>query len=155
MVSTVDYGKVTELTRQQTRFISLMEGWEQAGKYAESAANSAGVAAQKLTIYQESIEAKAQKMAAAFEDLSMSWLSDDLVGDFYDMATGAFNLAASLPSIVKDGAAIAATMTTILGLVNAFKATSFGKSILNLPETLGWPAMTGDDIVPIYSKEAA
>lgn len=141
-------------TRQQTRFLSLMAGWEKAGEYAESAANSTGIAAQKLITYQESIEAKAQKMAAAFENMSMSWLSDDLVGGFYDMAAGAFNLAASLHPIVKDGMAITAVMTTVFGLVKAFKATNFGKSILNLPQTLGWPAMTGD-IVPIYSKEAA
>lgn len=140
--------------RQRENIIVLLENLDKAFGYAETAANSAGTALNKFAAYEESIEAKAQKMAAAFENLSMSWLSDDLVGGFYDMAAGAFNFAASLPSIVKDGMAITAVMTTVLGLVKAFKATNFGKSILNLPQTLGWPAMTGD-IVPIYSKEAA
>lgn len=140
--------------RQRENIIVLLENLDKAFGYAETAANSAGTAMNKFAAYEESIEAKAQKMAAAFENLSMSWLSDDLVGGFYDMAAGAFNFAASLPSIVKDGMAIAAVMTTVLGLVKAFKATNFGKSILNLPQTLGWPAMTGD-IVPTYSKKAA
>lgn len=154
VVSTVDDGKVTELTRQQTRFLSLMSGWEQAGKYAEEAANSAGIAAQKLTIYQESVEAKANKMTAAFEDMSMSLLSDGLVGGFYDLGAAIFNAIAAIPAFMKDGAAMVALITALTTGVNMFSKTALGIGILNFGKTLGWPAMTGD-IVPIYSKEAA
>ena len=142
-------------TRQQTRFISLMEGWEQAGKYAESAADSAGVAAQKLIIYQDSVEAKAQKLTAAYEKLSMSLLSEDLVGMLYDMGTAFLNTAASMPAFIKDGAAVGTVLTTLLTLSNAFKATPFGQAFIALPNTLGWLEMTGDIIVPNYSKKIA
>lgn len=154
-VSTVDDGKVTELTRQQTRFLSLMEGWEQAGKYAEEAADSAGVAAQKLTIYQESVEAKANKMTAAFEDMSMSLLSDGLVGGFYDFGAAIFNVISATPAFLKDGAAIAALITTLTTGFNMFSKTTLGIGVLNFGKTLGWPETTGDNIVPIYSKKVA
>lgn len=146
MVSTVGSGKVTELTRQQTRFITLMEGWKQAGKYAKEAADSAGIAAQKLTIYQESLEAKSQKVAAAFENFSMSLLSDDLVGGLYDLAAGFLNLVAELPSVAKDGAMVGAALTGIVGAVQALQHSGFTKAFKNLLPDLGWPEMTGDKL---------
>ena len=142
-------------TRQQTRFISLMEGWEQAGRYAESAADSAGVAAQKLIIYQDSVEAKAQKLTAAYEKLSMSLLSEDLVGALYDLGTAFLNATSAMPSFIKDGAAIGGVLTALTTGMKAFQNTGFGKAFLNLPNTLGWPEMTGDNIVPICNKKAA
>lgn len=142
-------------TRQQTRFISLMEGWEKAGQYAESAADSAGVAAQKLIIYQDSVEAKAQKLTAAYEKLSMSLLSEDLVGMLYDMGTAFLNTVASIHPFIKDTTVLGTALTMLLTLAKAFKATQFGQAFIGLPNTLGWPEMTGDNIVPIYNKKAA
>lgn len=142
-------------TRQQTRFISLMEGWEKAGQYAESAADSAGIAAQKLIIYQDSVEAKAQKLTAAYEKLSMSLLSEDLVGFLYDLGSGFLNATAAMPAFIKDGAIVGTVLATILSAAHAFKATEFGQAFTSLPSTLGWPKMTGDNIVPSYNKKTA
>ena len=141
--------------RQQTRFLSLMEGWSQAGKYAEEAANSTGIAAQKMELYQQSVEAKSQRMAAAFENLSSSLLDSDLVGAFYDIGTGVFNLAAGLPDVVQDIAALTAGMVALHATFNAIKATQFGQGFLQTFKDLGWPETTGDNIVPIHCEEAA
>lgn len=142
-------------TRQQTRFLSLMSGWEQAGKYATAAANSAGVAAQKLTIYQDSIEAKSNKMTAAFEAMSMSLLSDGLVGGFYDFGAAIFNAVAAMPAFLKDGAAMVALITGLTTGFNMLQKSTIGVGISKFGTTLGWPKTTGDNIVPIYSKKTA
>lgn len=142
-------------TRQQTRFLSLMAGYEQAAEYANAAADSTGAAAEKLGIYQESLEAKANKMAAAFEGLSTAWLPSELIGLLYDAGTAILNFGASLGGIPST---IATTTTAIMGLKTALdflQGTKLGASIANTAKDLGWPEMTGDIIVPIRIKKAA
>lgn len=56
-------------TRQQNRFRVLMENYDNAKKYMEVAANSAGTAENKFSAYLDSIEAKVNSLQAAFESL--------------------------------------------------------------------------------------
>lgn len=56
-------------TRQQNRFRVLMENYDNAKKYMEVAANSAGTAENKFNAYLNSIEAKVNSLQAAFESL--------------------------------------------------------------------------------------
>lgn len=124
-------------TRQQTRFIALMEGWEQAAKYASIASDSAGKSAEKLSIYQESVEAKTARATAAFEKFSTSLLDSRLIGGIMDIGTGLFNFLSGLNGIP---AKIALVTVAIAGLSAAFKSLSamkFGKNFIGFFTGLG------------------
>jgi len=141
-------------TRQQTRFVSLMSAWERAGEYAEAAANSTGLAAEKLGIYQESLEAKQAKLTAAFEAFSQTFLNSDIIALVLDLGTGFLNLASSLnPAVIEFGEITAAIIAGATAL-NMLKASSIGVGFHKTFTDLGWPKKTGD-IVPIYSKKTA
>lgn len=144
--------------RQRENVLVLFENLDKALKYTEVAANSTGTAMQKFSAYEQSVEAKSQRMAAAFENLSTSLLDSDLVGAFYDIGTGVFNFVASIPDWIKEIMALSAGIAALAATVNGFKATQFGSSFLGAFKDLGWPETTGDkqkNIVPSLSKEAA
>ena len=56
-------------TRQQNRFRVLMENYDNAKKYMDVAANSAGTAESKFSAYLDSVESKINSLQAAFESL--------------------------------------------------------------------------------------
>lgn len=66
-------------TRQQEKFIVLMENYETALKYSETATNSAGTAMEKYGDYIEGIGAKMNALKAAFEKLSVAVLDSGLI----------------------------------------------------------------------------
>ena len=130
-------------TRQQTRFIALMEGYSNAAKYAEIAANSFGVSAQKMAVYQEGLEAKAQRMTAAFEKFSSTMISDDLVGFFYDLGAGVLDAASAFDGWLIKVPLIITAIATIKASLAGLKATTFGKAFAGTFEDLAEPKMTG------------
>lgn len=126
-------------TRQQTRFLTLMQGWSKAGEYAEAAADSAGVAAEKLATYQESLEAKANKATAAFENMATSLLPTGLLGLFYDAQAAVFNFGAAFGGLP---ATLIATTAGIIGLATAMDMlvnSSVKDSFLHITKGLGTP----------------
>lgn len=142
-------------TRMQTKFLSLMAGYKQAGEYALEAANSAGAASEKLAVYQESIEAKSAKMAAAFEGFSQSVVPTELIGGLYDIGTILINIGTTLDGLI---GTVVATVVALVSLNTAFKMIKGNGIIATIKKTgqdLGWPEMTGDVIVPIHIKKAA
>lgn len=66
-------------TRQQEKFIVLMENYETAMKYATTATESAGTALEKYSAYTESIDGKMNSLKATFEEFSMTILNSELV----------------------------------------------------------------------------
>ena len=139
-------------TRQQTRFLALMAGWDQASKYAEEAANSTGLAAEKLEIYRESLAAKQAKFTASFEAFSQTMLNSGLVAFVYDAGAGFLNLAAGINPAIASFIELTAVIAGATVAFNALKVSSFGSSIKKIGSDLGWPKKTGD-IVPIYGKK--
>lgn len=110
-------------TRQQTKFISLMSGWSQAAEYSAVAADSAGKSAEKLAIYQESVEAKTARATAAFEQFSATMLDSQLIGVLYDGATGLLNILNGIFSAFDGFGAKVTTVTVgIAGIYAAFKS---------------------------------
>lgn len=75
-------------TMQQERFLVLMENYETAMGYMDTAANSAGTAAEKYEAYLEGIEAKSQAFQAQFQKLSSTIVNSDLVSGVFDAGTG-------------------------------------------------------------------
>lgn len=145
-------------TRQQTRFISLMSGWEKAQEYSTVAANSAGTALEKFSVHVESVEAKANKMTSAFENLATSVFDSQLIGWFLDFSAALFNMAAGIPDWLKQMVAMAATFTMLKAAFNGLAATAGGEAFLKTFKDLGWPKSDGrqnGNIVPSYCKETA
>lgn len=142
-------------TKQQTRFLALMAGWKTAGKYAESAADSTGVAAQKLGVYQESVAAKANKMTASFEAFSTALVDSDLVGWFYDLASGLLDFGTATAPAIQALTVLGGALVGLPTIINLVKTSGIGTAFSKTFTDLGWPEMTGDNIVPIFSKEAA
>lgn len=116
-------------TRQQTRFLSLMAGWGKAQEYAEVAAESAGTALEKFSVYEESIEYKTNRMTSAFENLSTTILDSGLVGGIIDFGTGLLKAGAAMDAWPIKLALIA---TAAVGAVTAIKTlqdSSIGKAL--------------------------
>ena len=66
-------------TRQQEKFIVLMENYGDAIKYSETAANAAGTALEKYSAYTDSIDGKMNSLKASFEEFSVNFLNSELV----------------------------------------------------------------------------
>lgn len=78
-------------TMQQNRFITLMsdmakglEGGSRAYALYESAMNSAGTAAEKYAIYQETVQAAQDGLTASLQELYSALLDGGMVRDFYN-----------------------------------------------------------------------
>ncbi len=122
-------------TRQQTRFIALMEGWDQAAEYSKIAAESTGTAMSKFAIYQESLAAKTQKVTASFERLTTVLVDSDVVGIFLDLGSSALNFLADVGSM-GDGAVASLTEVTLatIALYTTMKMvrdSTFAKHLLD------------------------
>lgn len=74
-------------TRQKNRFLVMMENYDKAASYMETAANSAGTAEKKFSAYLESLGAKIESFNAAFESLSMNTFDAQFMGGLVDAAT--------------------------------------------------------------------
>lgn len=74
-------------TRQSENFKVLMDNYDVARQYMETAANSAGTAEQKFGAYLDSIEAKTKSLQAAFESLSVNTFSTEMLGGIIEAST--------------------------------------------------------------------
>ena len=74
-------------TRQQENFRVLMENYDVARKYMDTAANSAGTAEEKFGAYLDSIEANTKTLQASFESLAVNTFSTEMFGGIIDAST--------------------------------------------------------------------
>lgn len=76
------------LTRQQEKFLVLMENFPDALGFAETATNSAGTANQKYEAVLSSVEAAQNSFTASFEQFSTTLLDSDLVAGVIGLGDG-------------------------------------------------------------------
>lgn len=80
--------KVAAGTRQQNRWIALMEGYDKVLELTEVAADSAGTAVDKFNnSYMNSIEAKQNKLQASFESMVINSNFDEVYADILEVTT--------------------------------------------------------------------
>ena len=114
--------KVAAGTRQQNRFIALMEGYNKVLELTEVAANSAGTAIEKYNnSYADSLEAKQNELQASFEALIMNNDFSKVYGDIIDATTALvdfINKTNALKGI--------ATSFAVAGFIKGFLSISTG-----------------------------
>lgn len=143
-------------TRQQTRFLSLMEGYKESKEYAEVAANSIGVSAQKMEVYQDSLLAKQNRVTASFEKFAGIMLPDSFVGYFYDLSSGLLQLASVADGLPVKLVAFITAFGALKAAVAGLKETRLYESIAKTFTDLAKPKMTGFGInVAIIIEEPA
>ena len=72
-------------TRQQEKFIVLMENYGDAIDYTNTAMNSAGVAGEKYNAWLDGIDGRVNALKSSFEALSMTLLDSELIIDMVDL----------------------------------------------------------------------
>lgn len=105
-------------TRQQEKFIVLMENYGSALKYAETATNSAGTALEKYGAHTDSIEGKMASLTASFEKFSMQVLDSEVVKFFVDFANVAVSFLSIGDALVVKFALIAVACVAAIALLN-------------------------------------
>lgn len=148
--------------RQRENVLVLLENMDKALKYAGVAANSSGTAMQKFSVYEESVEYKTNQLTAATEKFATTILDSGLLKGVMDLgifaldaATGVLSLGGAFGGAVGDIAMLTTALITFTTAWNMLKTSGLGVSFGKTIKDLGWPEMTGDNIVPIFSKEAA
>lgn len=111
-------------TRQQEKFIVLMENYASATDYAATAANSAGTAMAKYEDYLAGVEASMTNLKAAFEEFSIAVLDSGIITSIVDVLAGVVNVLTDIASI--GGGFITRTLTilTLLALLTVAFETS-------------------------------
>lgn len=143
-------------SRQQTRFLTLMAGYQESKEYAEVAANSIGVSAQKMEVYQDSLLAKQNRVTASFEKFADIMLPDSFVGYFYDLSSGLLQVASAADGLPVKAVAIVTAFGALKAAISGIKDTGLYKSIAETFTGLAKPKMTGFGInVAIIIEEPA
>lgn len=109
-------------TRQQEKFMVLMENYGSALDYANTAANSAGTAQDKYgSAYLDSIEAKMNALTASWQEFSMTLLDSDIIKFLVDVLNGIVNILNAVFSLgdgaMSKAALIAASVAGIITLL--------------------------------------
>lgn len=109
-------------TRQQNRFLALMEGYNKTLELTEVAANSASTAVDKFNnSYMESLEAKQNALQASFESAIMNT-------DFSEVYSGILDATTALVEFVNQTNALKGVVSgiAVTGMVKAFLAVKTG-----------------------------
>lgn len=150
-------------TRQQEKFIVLMQNYSQAMEYASLATESAGTANEKYSAYTNSIEGSVRSLEAAFEDLSMTLLDSGLIIGFIDFLSAAVEFLNSIASltgnVLVEIPAIIIALSTLYSIVSQIKSTAmFGTMLTGLKSVLAvFPALLAGfrSIIANLSLQAA
>lgn len=103
-------GTIIAGTRQQSRFITLMQNWDRVLELSEDSANSAGQQALMHAKAMESIESKLQQFQVAWQEFISNLTSSDFI-------KGAVELLTKLVDAINDGSAPVVLLGTAIGLL--------------------------------------
>ena len=140
-------GTVLAGTRQQARFLALMEGYDDALALYNNSLNAAGTTQSKFIIQQQSMEAHTNRLKASIESLQLSLIDSTFLKGLVDMGTAVvtlvekFNLVGVAVSILATVAFAKLDIAFRLSLANAigFRASvvALGTSLKGLIATIG------------------
>lgn len=116
-------------TRQQEKFIILMQNYANALEYAGVAADSLGTAQEKFNeAYLDSIEAAVNRLTAAWQEFSMVLLDSDFIKDLFGLLT---NLVNGLTGIVEHVNLLNVALPILGGIIVDVFINKIGTAIKN------------------------
>lgn len=125
-------------TRQQEKFLVLMENYDKAAELAAVSTGSLGTATEKYTVYMDSMEAKINALTAATMDMSDSFINSDFAKNGVEIITGIVN---AVTKLIDTFGVLPTTLATVGGVLTA--------------KNFGLTQNDGLYIWAIHSKEAA
>lgn len=135
-------------SRQQSRFMAIMNDYDRTLQLIRTSTNSAGEANAQYAIYEDSVAAAHQKMQNSFEQMSTSFMSADLIKGFYNLsATFLAGTSKMNPAALAMAASVAILIGKILTLIATQKIKLAGDAI----ESIALP----DLVKKIYAKVIA
>lgn len=126
-------GTIIAGTRQQSRFITLMQNWDRVLELSEDSANSAGQQALMHAKAMESIESKMQQMQVAWQEFISNIANSDIFKTLIEGITGFIN-------VINSGSTPVVLLGTALGLLvkQATKLSSpIGRLFTKMGEGIG------------------
>lgn len=118
-------------TKQQEKFMVLMQNFDTAMQYATVSTESAGTAMEKFSDYTEGVEGKMNALKASFEELSITVLDSDLIADGVEFITQLLDGLTSLVDAIGG-------LNTILIITGGIIATLKLESIMGFfPKLIG------------------
>lgn len=112
-------------TRQQEKFLVLMEGFDNALEYTGIAAESAGTTLEKFSVVEEGIEYKTTKLKNTWSDFSMSLLNNDLIAFFLDLAGGLLAFINEAPTAVIQTTELTLAFTALYVILKSIGNTTW------------------------------
>lgn len=119
-------------SRQQSRFIAMMEDYDRTLELTEIAQNSAGLGARQLAKAQESIETSVNRLKSTWQEFYSSLIPSGLIKDVLELANG-------ILSVVNEANDFVPYLGTIVaGLaIWAIKTKVVDKVVLKLGQSIG------------------
>ena len=129
-------------TRQMNRFVAMMENFDMVLELYKGSLDSAGLAAEKYSIWQESATAAQNNFNAALENLYASFIEGGVIADFYNTLADVINVIAkglntglsrtviAVGAVVAvlggAGSVVATFVSSLMKTVSAFAAVTTG-----------------------------
>lgn len=129
-------GTIIAGTRQQSRFISLMQNWDRALELTEASQNSAGAAARMHASAMEGLDASINNLTITWQKFISSIVNGDTFKGLIDVATGLLKFISQGNSLAN----VFATLMTIFSVKTIATNLALAKSkesIHNLDTALG------------------
>lgn len=127
-------------SRQQSRFIAMMENYERTAELINIAGNSAGRADEQFSKYADTVEYKVNRLQNTWEQFRVNFLSSDLYKGILDIA----NIALPIITNMTNGiTGIANAFITVTAAVSGFKKVLKGLQSGSSEFAKGWRSITG------------
>ena len=141
-------------SRQQSRFIALMQDYSRTQELVEKAYNAEGASARQFAKTQESLESKLNRLSNAWHEFLMGLTNSTIVKGFVDILTGLLNIVNKLTSAFGEGVGSVLKWVTALSGLLGLRAlfSNGGLAVKGISSLLGntalgnmWNKMNGLD----------
>lgn len=88
-------------TRQQSRFVAIMQDWGRTLEMVDEAQNAAGASAYQYGQYAKGLEAHTTNLRTAWQGFTTSLVETDWILALYDMVTSVLNTLAKAPALLR------------------------------------------------------
>ena len=116
-------------SRQQSRFLALMQNYNRTVELTEMAYNSAGSGQEQFEKTLDSLEAKIHKLKAAWDTFTMGIANSDFIKGVIDAGTKILDLLNKIIDKLSGGKGITKSILSLVTAVGIFKG---GKSLFNM-----------------------